>query len=1086
MPGIVMNVGPNAIRASSGGASGGGGQTLGAAHGTITINVNNVSQANNILQQSARQINATLRATGAAARASAQVQIASARTAAANTASAASQIVSGHKVQASSYKLAATQAAATANTIISTNRQQASSANTLAAQQRQAHQQVMQPIQQQIAANRLIVSNLNAQAAQARATARAQRQAAQQSISAWQQFNKQLDTVKFEIAAVGVGAGLLAGSGIQYAASMQEAEIQLRSMTGSMEEGRALMEQLRDTGREAGVPFKDMLTFAVQLLPTLQKDTSQLERWFDITRRTAAINRGPTGGVAGATFSLREAFLSIQQGGRDFVSIADRFNISKIGLATAFEEALGDTNEEKFLNAMDKILNQMGFTTAAADEMGDTFNASFAVARDAALQAAGTGFAPFLGLLTATSNAATDFFGSMSQGAPSILLVAGGLTSAVAIGVPLLLLLNQLSVAWTAVGTSAQGAILRMGGLGATLLGVAAALDIGRGIGISIGNAVRTSRGQQAKTPEQVQEDLSTVLFTAAVNIKRAAFAVDSQIFHLAQILQEGAAAVRRALQGFYQNLADSTAIGPLKGFFQDLADRQGALAFDLENQATETENAQIQRQLDFYESLKKMAGDMGVTMEDAEEEAEKYTQKQKDRIVQRQQDIDELEANLQNDLMEQHADYAREISEAQRTFFKQQTREAEDFARQRANAERQYNESVQRVIEDSARQRAEWEEDLARTIAEAQEDSAERQADMAEDHAEVVREAQEDSAKRIADLEEENSERVAKERKDSLEKIIGIEEDYNRERQRAMRDHADNLFQAASQFDAFALAEEERRFLRERQEAAEDHKTELEEERDRLKDFISENRQSHQKALEEERENLAERLEDEQRSYDKRRKEEQEALAKSIEDNKEAHARRLEDQKENDELQLERMQKAFNDQQIQENIEYGIRRNRAKQDHDEQLGEMARVHGERIVQIGNQAKEERDKINSEFATDMIDLGVRLETFEEKMKGYEDAAITSFDNVWIHMLNQMALYDPSNYGPSTAPILPAVPGQFPTLNGGGSFQPPSSAVNGAGGTVNIYIYAQPGQSAEDIGKEAIDAYIEKLGPLYPY
>lgn len=1102
MPGIVMNVGPSAINS----AGGGGGQTLGHAQGIITINVNNVTQANNILKNSAKQINNTLKATGQAAQTSAQMQIAAARTSAAQSQAASKSIIASNNVQASSYKLAAQQGTiasnaniqaskqtatqaissakvtqAAAQSIIASNNVQASSYKLIATQSSLAVKANLQGIQQQVAGNRLIISGLNVQAAQARAAARAQQQAAQQSTSAWMGVSNTLDGIRSELALISVGAGLIAASGINYASNLQAANIQLKGMLGGQTAATEMMENLEEQGRKAGLPFKDMVTFAVQLLPTLEGNTEELNRWFDIVRRTAVLNQGASGGIAGATFSLREAFLSVEAGGNDFVSLADRFNISKKALRDALEVSGGD-----FVAAMDIVLNKLGITDEAVDEMAGSFRNSFNVAVDAVNRLLSAGFGPFLQIFSSALQIFADWAEMMRETNPELLVMGASLIAIVAVGTPLLLLITQLTVAWAALGVAAQLAITRMLGIAGAVVG---AYALGKAIGTSIGGSIRKSRGQEPLTTAEVNQNARNVLFNFRVGMHQAAEKIIGVLNEISLMLNGAASGLHRALQNMYQNLADATVIAPLKEFFQEKADIDGALAFDLENGTAALAERFRGESEARWQAMSDWAEGMGIEgFDKAIDAAEGYTTEQSNRIAQYSIDTANLAVDTQRQILEAEQEYGEQRSQTVRDYNKQVAREGEDFNRSRARAIEDYNQDIVRAMEDSARQRSKWEEDLARSIAKDQEASAERLADMTADFNRERDESEEDSAKRIKDIRDDAVDKEQKDREDSIKKIQKMEEDFNEDRTKSLRDHVETLRSAANQFDAFAIAEEQRRFRLEQEEAKKEHEEEIQSEHERAQELTAEQRKSRDESIRKEREQLAERLQKQKESFDRSVQQEEESLQRSIDNQREAHELQLAEQRENDALRAKQAKEDFVERLREEDEDRRIQRDRTVADHAEQLAEMGRQHGLRIAQIQTQAAEEREKLDFEFAQDMIDLGVRLETFEAEQKKFTDVAITSFDNFWKHMLDVM---NNTKFGVGTEGVGANGQPQIPFI---GAPPPPIFPVPGAGAvnttlsgsTVQIVIYAAAGQSPQEIGDSAIDAYIKKVGPVYPY
>jgi hypothetical protein len=706
---------------------------------------------------------------------------------------------------------------------------------------------------------------------------------------------------------------------------MEEARIQLNAMTGGIEEGGDMMERLAEMARMARLPFRDLTSFAVQLLPTLQGETKELEKWFDITRRTATLNRGPSGGVQGATFSLREAFLSFQQGGRDFVSIADRFNISKIGLAQALEEAAGpEGSQERFLNAMDIMLDKMGVTTEMADQMGQTFNASFTLARESALQALATGFQPFIDVLGPGLQLLAGWMQAFADGAPEIAFVGSALLTIVAVGTPLLLLLNQLTMAWTSMGIAAQAATIKMGRLGLVAGGVAVGATVGRQIGIAAGGLIRESRGEKPFTEDELNQNIKRFLFNQIADLTIIGNNINKALVGVQIAILDGVAIIQRANQSIYHTLAENIGIPSLKEFFENRAAREGG-------QATATEFAADSARIKVAENTAEMLKGLIVLGQRWDPSvfgsgdgnapttrASGISEDQEKIALETYENLRDISRNEQAEITETINSYHLQRVGIIREFNKSVAREERDFLRQRAQANREFNQSVADLAADSALQREKWQEDLERSIQDRREDLDEKNA-----------EAREDSAKRINEIEEE----------------------YAKDREKALQDHRDRILKAASRLDAEAIREEEIRFARESKEA---------------------------------KDKFNEQHEDENESLDERIKDNQKAFEEFEEDQKKSLDRRFEEQEDDDARRLLRMQRDFEDQKTQEDIERGIRNADRAQDHRDQLTELDTQHLARIEQIKTHAQAERDQAWIEHDKKMADTGRMTAAWEQQ------------------------------------------------------------------------------------------------------
>lgn len=970
MAGIVFNVGPKAVAT----ATGGGGQTLGAAQGTITINVTNVTQANAILQKSAAQMAQAMQQTAAAAVSSSRQQIAAAKAATAQAQSSAAQQIAANKALISNTAVTAAQQAA--------SHRQAANAARLAAQQqlaagRQAAQgqaaqaaAARQAVQAQIAQNRLLVSNISAanaaqaQAArQARAAAAAQAAAAQAALPAWRRFLDGLKDVRTELFGIGAGASLLTGIGLKFAGDMEVARIQLEAMTGSLAKGNALMERLRERGRQAGVPFQQMLTFATQLLPTLNRSTEELDRWFDIVRRTAVLNRGPTGGIQGAAFSLREAFLSVQAGGRDFVSLADRFNISKVALQRALDVSGGD-----FIKAMDAVLDQMGITTEMADRMADSFNNGLLLARDAALQLLGEGFGPLVAILGPMLQGAAEWMAQLRQTNPEVLALGAGLLVVVAAAAPLLLLMERLVQAWALLGVTARASILSMSRIGGVALGATA---FAKPLGLGAGNLFRSTFGEigtgnrQALTNEELNQRFRNAAFNLIVMFEKAVQEIGKAILGIEVALLMGGAIIQDAAAAVAQSLANITWGGVsrgLEGTAQTFRNAAFATRESAQGRIRSFENWSQGR----WSGVAARGASMGIEgfgpggADSAAAGEAAFNLKRRQAIIDFARSVEELERDSQLQRLQAHQQYERQVADSEAQYNLSRAREAEDFSRNRLRQEQQLFKDIDALVEEAARQAAEWEEDFAEARQRELDDFAERQQEQQEDHDEKIAEIREDSAKKIND----------------------IEKDYAEKREKDLQDHRDRIRKAAQSLDAIAIVEEQRRFSRERDEQEREHK-------ERLGD---------------ERKSAEERIKEEQENFDKRKRREQEDFDERLEQELAAHQERLQEAKEADQRRIADMIENFAEAKRIEDEDRAIRLARQAADHATDLENMRKAHEDRMWEINRQEAERLGDLKEQHEDELEELGLYNAVREAQEEAFFQESLNrwkSFFDGWI-------------------------------------------------------------------------------------
>lgn len=696
------------------------------------------------------------------------------------------------------------------------------------------------------------------------------------------QLNAGIGRMRGELVALGLGGAVLTRIGMGAAAGFEEAEIQLTGLVGSTLKATALIEDLRKKAAAAGVPFKDMLSFATQMLPTLEGNTDELEKWFDVVRRTATLNRGPMGGIGGATFSIREAMLSAEAGGRDFISLADRFNISKAALNQALDQTGGD-----FVAAMDIVLDRMGITTETADKMGKTFNASLAVAKDAAVQLLAEGFTPLLQTLTPLLQGTAAWLAEMREGNPALANMSAGLITVATVGAPTLLLINQLTEAWLRLGRA--GRSVALGGLA-----IAAAPSVGN----AAGNLVNRLRGEDPVSMEEVSQRFRNVIFNWTVTVMEWDMAVKRATASIQMTVNDWQAGMLNGLAWFLRGLSDmfpwelggralaNAAAGPAAA-----AGRQGAqnaqIQADLAAGITQRwqDLATLGRRLNI-EGFRAPSADAG------EDDGGRAA----------------AEAQINQDIIDAKVQYANAVQSIEREAGQARVDATRQYEQQRSQVIAQYELNIVREAEDFGRQRARQAEQLERQIADVRADAAEREAEWWQDL----------------------GERIGEIRADGNERITEMERDYARNRERAAGDHRDNLLNAAGRLDAVAVLNEQKRFARQSQDQDETHQERLAKERENMAERIADEQQAHQERLEDARRADARRIEDMRASQ---------AEQQRIED--EDRAIRLGRQADDHQSQLEQMATAHGERLEQISRHAGLERAALDDAHEAELAEL-------------------------------------------------------------------------------------------------------------------------------------------------
>lgn len=297
---------------------------------------------------------------------------------------------------------------------------------------------------------------------------------------------------------------------------------------------------------------------------------------------------------------------------------------------------------------------------------------------------------------------------------------------------------------------------------------------------------------------------------------------------------------------------------------------------------------------------------------------------------------------------------WATDVQAIERTAGAARVDATRQYEQQRAETIASYGRTVLREEEDFARNRAKSVRDYNRQLADLHEDAAKREADAIRDYNKAVADYQADAAKREAKWQTDYSERVAELRTDSNERLVELERNYNRDRERAAADHRDRLMDAAGRLDAIGVANEQRAYARQQQDAQENY----DEQRKKIQDA------------------LAEQLADAQEAQDERLQESREADAERLADMKEAQEERLQAAREADAERLADMERDFTERIAQEDEERAIANQRRDEDHAAQMAQMATAQAERMAQIDRQQTEEKAALDEQFLKELEGLGI--------------------------------------------------------------------------------------------------------------
>lgn len=372
---------------------------------------------------------------------------------------------------------------------------------------------------------------------------------------------------------------------------------------------------------------------------------------------------------------------------------------------------------------------------------------------------------------------------------------------------------------------------------------------------------------------------------------------------------------------------------------------------------------------------------------------------------------VKEIERNANTQRLAAVAQYEESRTSLIRSYNKTLSREAEDFAISRARQDAAYDKSIADMRRDAGRREAKTVEELGRTVATAEGDAAEQLAEARIDH-----------GKRLAE----------------------IEKSFTKDRERAALDHRDRLMDAAGRLDAIAVREEQRNYARQKADAADAHKEQIDKENESYQERIDANAK---------------------------------ALAKLIANANDAAQRQLDEARAADEERLSEMVAAYTEQKIQQDEDRARNLQRMAEDHQDQLDELDRQQALRLTQIEDQETEARAKFDAEFEKSLAAKKIQTDAHIAEDKRLTTEAITEFDRWFTNLELATAKFPvlglgaltpgnvghPSNADPYVDRKSPAVASRSITLAPG-----------------SVVVYGAVGQDEERIGQIVLEKMADWL------
>lgn len=628
---------------------------------------------------------------------------------------------------------------------------------------------------------------------------------AKRSRSSFMSMSDSITSLRGELVALSVGAGILTNFGLTGAKNLRNYTLAFKQFVGTQEEAEKLTARLITQANRYGLEWEGVAQLGRALLPSLKEGAKDLDAW--VSRAARLRSLFPTAPRGSETIAISE-FLAGQN-----TSLARRFNVplSTITEATSKFQDLGQ--------AMDYILERRGATEEAAQGMAD----SFVGVRNELQLLLAEGFTPLFQMLQPVLASFREWVSTVRQTNPEVATFGAGLIAATAAGAPLLLLLNQLIIAGEKLkALGVLGALGRGGVLaGAAAGGGIAGLGITRAIGRATGDDAMANR-----TWADIATTAQKLLFNIGFTLTRTT-----------QLLLEAAAYVSNSWHTMIANMLSTTA-----GFVRGLASLlPGGMGSGMGTAANALEAGAGMQRLRGQNDINSAAAFSERTNQWLRNWARSIVGAGGAGVAGTSAGGMFGTGDGTNPNAAIITQWATNVQSIEREAAAARLKATRDYEEQRTQAVAQYEQGITRDAEDFARSRARAAEQMNRQIADIEADADKR------------------DIKQAADYEE----RVGELRADANERIAKIEEDYAKSREEAASDHRDRLLSAASRLDAVALREEQKRFAKSEAQATENHDEQVSEAQKALDKRLADERESYEERTAEQRLVDAERIQD-------------------------------------------------------------------------------------------------------------------------------------------------------------------------------------------------------------------------------
>lgn len=210
------------------------------------------------------------------------------------------------------------------------------------------------------------------------------------------------------------------------------------------------------------------------------------------------------------------------------------------------------------------------------------------------------------------------------------------------------------------------------------------------------------------------------------------------------------------------------------------------------------------------------------------------------------------------------------------------------------------------------------------------------------------------------------------------------------------------------------------------------------------------------------------EAISDAQEGLQERIEQERDNLAERIAQEQEAHAERLQEARDADAERLADMQADFAEQQRLEDEDRAVRLQRMAEDHAAQLASMAAAQAEQMAEIDRAEAEELRSAQEAHLKELEEAGI----FNKNWKAIQDArereALQSWDRFWQEFNGRLRMQGPQTPAQAQANQWQGIQLADPSTWNFSSAPPATRGGDVRNFNASISVFAAPGQSAESV------------------